>query len=61
MAKKNGRMASKNGKATAGNGKRPERMILSTEEVIKRMLSFPERKEAFIASIRKGKNRGVSS
>jgi hypothetical protein len=61
MAKKNGKMPAKNGRPAAKKSKRPERMILSTEEVIKRMLSFPERREAFIAAIRKGKNRGVSS
>jgi len=61
MAKKNGRMAAKNGRPAAKKSKRSERMILSTEEVIKRMLSFPERREAFIAAIRKGKNRGVST
>ena len=55
MTRKNGRMAAKNGKPTAKKGKRPERMILSTEEVIKRMLSFPERKEKMIAAIRKSK------
>jgi hypothetical protein len=55
MARKSGKMAAKNGEAAAKNSKRPERMILSTTEVIKRMLSFPERKEKMIAAIRKSK------
>lgn len=54
-------MSKKNGKITAKRAKRPERMKLSAEECIKRMLSFPERREAFIAAIRKGKSRSVSS
>jgi hypothetical protein len=54
-------MSKKNGKITAKRAKRPERMKLSAEECIKRMLSFPERREAIIATIRKGKNRRVSS
>ena len=31
---------------------KPKRVELSSEEIVKRMESFPERKEAFIASIR---------
>ena len=54
-------MSKKNGKLTPKRGKRPERMEISPEECIKRMVSFPERREAFIAAIRKGKSRGVSS
>jgi len=61
MAKKNGKMTAKNGKAAAKKSRWSQRMILSAEESIKRMLAFDERREAFIASIRKGKNRGVSS
>jgi hypothetical protein len=40
---------------------RPKRAKLSAEESLKRMQDFPKRKEAFIAAIRKGKNRGLSS
>jgi hypothetical protein len=40
---------------------RPERAKLSTEESLKRIKEFPKRKEAFIAAVRKGKNRSVSS
>jgi len=36
--------------------KRPPRAKLSPEEVRKRMEEFPKRKEAFIASVRKGKS-----
>jgi hypothetical protein len=35
--------------------KRPPRAKLSPEEARKRMEEFPKRREAFIASIRKGK------
>jgi hypothetical protein len=35
--------------------KRPPRAKLSPEEVRKRMEEFPKRREAFIASVRKGK------
>lgn len=54
-------MTKKNGKMFTKNGKRPERMILTSEECIKRMLSFPQRKEQIIAAVRKNKNRSVSS
>jgi len=40
---------------------RPQRVKLSPQESLKRMEDFPKRKEQFIASIRKGKNRGVSA
>lgn len=35
---------------------RPRRAKLSEEETLKRMEAFGERKEKFIASVRKGKN-----
>lgn len=35
---------------------RPKRMKLSEEETLKRMEAFDERKEQFIAAIRKGKD-----
>jgi hypothetical protein len=35
--------------------KRPPRAKLTPEEVRKRMEEFPKRREAFIASVRKGK------
>ena len=55
-------MTKKNGKITSKPGKRPERIKLTAEEeCIKRMLSFPARREEFIAAIRKNKGRGVSS
>lgn len=41
--------------------KRPERMKLTAEESLKRMDEFPKRKEQFIASVRKGKNRDLPS
>jgi hypothetical protein len=40
---------------------RPERAKLTVEEIRKRMQDFPKRKEAFIAAIRKGKNRDLHS
>jgi hypothetical protein len=54
-------MSKKNGKLTPKRGKRPERMEISPEECIRRMLSFPQRKEQIIAAVRKKKNRSVSS
>lgn len=38
---------------------RPERAKLSPQEALKRMQNFPQRKEHFVAVIRKGKNRSV--
>ena len=38
-----------------------ERMKISPEESLERMRTFPQRKEAFIAAVRKGKNRSVSA
>jgi hypothetical protein len=40
---------------------RPKRARLTAEESLKRMESFPERKEQIVAAVRKSKNRGVSS
>ena len=40
---------------------RPKRARLTAEESLKRMKSFPERKEQIVAAVRKSKNRGVSS
>ncbi len=34
---------------------------LSAAQSLKRMEEFPERKEQFIATVRKGKNRNVSA
>ena len=39
---------------------RPKRARLTAEESLKRMESFPERKEQIVAAVRKSKNRGVS-
>jgi len=39
---------------------RPERTQLSAEESLKRMQNFAQRKERFVAAVRKGKNRSVS-
>jgi hypothetical protein len=40
--------------------KRPKRAMLSADESIRRMEEFEtKRKEAFIAAVRKGKNRSV--
>ena len=54
-------MSKKNGKMKAKTYKRAERMKLTPEESLKRMLAFDERREQFIAAIRKGKNRSVCS
>jgi hypothetical protein len=37
---------------------RPERAKLSPEESLKRIKEFAQRKEEFIAAVRKGKDRG---
>jgi hypothetical protein len=46
------------GSIPTGSAKRAK---LSAEESLKRMEEFPERKERFIAAVRKGKNRSVSA
>jgi hypothetical protein len=38
-----------------------ERIQLTAEESLKRVQEFAKRKEQFIAAVRKGKDRGVSS
>ncbi len=40
---------------------RPERTKLSAEESLQRMRDFKERKERFVAAVREGENRSVSS
>jgi hypothetical protein len=40
---------------------RTERGKLSAEESLKRLEEFAKRKEQFIATVRKGKDRGVSA
>jgi hypothetical protein len=39
---------------------RPERAKLSASESLKRMRAFANRKEQFVATVRKGKDRSVS-
>ena len=47
----------KNDKTTTKTKKqRPPRAILTKEEVVERMKSFPERKERFLATARTGKS-----
>jgi hypothetical protein len=38
-----------------------ERQKITPEEALERMRTFGARKEAFIAAVRKGKNRSVSA
>jgi hypothetical protein len=52
-------VAKKKAKAAAEDG-RPRRRKLSAEESLRRMKEFDKRKEAFIAALRKSKDRGVS-
>ena len=54
-------MAKKPKKKNVAIVRRPERVVLTREEVLKRMKDFPKRKEQFIASLREGKDRGVRS
>jgi hypothetical protein len=42
-------------------GERPERAKLSAKESLKRLREFAQRKEQFVASVREGKDRGVST
>jgi hypothetical protein len=49
----------KKAKAAAEDGRPPHRK-LSAEESLRRMKEFDRRKEAFVAALRKSKDRGVS-
>jgi hypothetical protein len=40
---------------------RADRARLTAEESLKRMQEFAKRKEHFVATVRKGKDRGVSA
>jgi hypothetical protein len=44
-----------------GKGPSAGRAKLTAEESLKRLQEFAKRKEQFIASVRKGKDRGVSA
>jgi hypothetical protein len=46
---------------TRSRGERPKRAKLSPKESLKRMQAFSERKEHFVATVRKGKDRGISA
>lgn len=48
--------STKRPKAASG---RPARAKVTREEALKRMEEFPKRKENFVATVRKGKNRSV--
>ncbi len=48
-------------KEDPGRTDRSKRKQLTAEESLKRMKDFPKRREAFIAAIRKSKNRSVST
>jgi hypothetical protein len=54
-------MVKKRGKVEEVRIIRPERIKLAREESLERMREFPKRKGKFIATIRKGKDRGVSA
>ena len=54
-------MAKGKKRASRPPAKRPERVKLTAEESLKRMREFAKRKEQFVAAVRKGKDRGVSS
>lgn len=40
---------------------RPKRVKLSAKESLRRMEAFEQRKEAFVAAVRKGTDRSVST
>jgi hypothetical protein len=46
---------------TVAENDRPKRRKLSAEESLQRMKEFDQRKESFIAALRKSKDRGLSS
>ncbi len=54
-------MAKKQKKITELKIERPAQAKLSPKESLKRMQDFAQRKEPFVAAIRKGKGRGVST
>ena len=43
------------------SGERVARVKLTAEESLKRLQQFANRKEHFVAAVRKGKDRGVSA
>ena len=53
-------MAKKKAKA-ATEELRPQRRKLTAEESLQRMREFDKRKEAFVAALRKSKDRGLPS
>jgi hypothetical protein len=54
-------MAKKPRNSQTPKASRSGRVKLSAEESLKRVRGFAQRKEAFIAAVRKGKSRGVSA
>jgi hypothetical protein len=54
-------MAKKPTRSQASKTSRSQRVKLSAEESLKRVREFAKRKEAFVAAVRKGKDRGVSA
>lgn len=52
-------MAKKQKKVSELKIERPERAKLTPEKSVKRMQEFTQRKEQFVATVRKGKNRSV--
>ena len=54
-------MAKKPRPTKAPQASRAKRVKLSPDESLKRVQAFDQRKEMFVAAIRKGKNRSVSA
>jgi hypothetical protein len=54
-------MAKQKKQPKADKQARPPRVRLSAAESLKRTREFAQRKEQFIASVRKGKDRGLSA
>jgi hypothetical protein len=54
-------MAKKPGRNPISKAGRSQRVRLTAEESVKRVSEFAQRKEAFVAAVRKGKDRGVSA
>lgn len=54
-------MKKKTSKQTPKKSEWSQRIKLTPEESLKRMRDFSKRKEAFVAAVRKGKNRSVSA
>jgi hypothetical protein len=54
-------MANERKRAKGPSAERAERIKLTAEESLKRLLGFAKRKEHLVAAVRKSKDQGVSA